>query len=115
MISTISCFFTYFSECATGEHLPEYYQRIREMAPGNPKLRVLYAIWAFLECICFGGLIYGWGSLVYVLKDEGLYSDLCPPDLNSTITSTPVVTYDITGNETNSVGPSIDVDTSTIR
>ncbi|XP_005102603.1 solute carrier family 43 member 3 [Aplysia californica] len=47
------------------------------MRPGNPKLRYLYAVWAFLECLGFGGLLYGWGSLVYILKDEGLYLDLC--------------------------------------
>ncbi|BFZ03829.1 hypothetical protein BsWGS_06868 [Bradybaena similaris] len=48
------------------------------MTPGNPKYRYLYTVWGFLECLGFGGLIYGWGSLVYVLKDEGLYLDLCP-------------------------------------
>lgn len=48
------------------------------MRPGNPKYRILYTAWGFLECLGFGGLIYGWGSLVYVLKDEGLYLDLCP-------------------------------------
>ncbi|CAG5117042.1 unnamed protein product [Candidula unifasciata] len=48
------------------------------MTPGNPKYRFLYAVWGFLECLGFGGLIYGWGSLVYILKDEGLYLDLCP-------------------------------------
>lgn len=48
------------------------------MKTGNPKLRVVYALWAFLECLGFGGLIYGWGSLLFVLKTEGLYMDLCP-------------------------------------
>ncbi|KAI8796843.1 solute carrier family 43 member 3 [Biomphalaria glabrata] len=47
------------------------------MLSDNPKFRVLYASWAFLECLFFGGLIYGWPSLVFVLKDEGLYYDLC--------------------------------------
>ncbi|GFO23681.1 solute carrier family 43 member 3 [Plakobranchus ocellatus] len=48
------------------------------MKPADPRFRVLYAVWAFLEIIGYGGLIYGWGSLVYVLKDEGLYMELCP-------------------------------------
>ena len=33
--------------------------------------------WAFLECVMFAGLLLGWGSLVFVLKDEGIYADLC--------------------------------------
>ncbi|KAH9502567.1 hypothetical protein Btru_069018 [Bulinus truncatus] len=43
----------------------------------HPKLRFLYVAWAYLESFGFGGLTYGWGSLVYVLKDEGIYQDLC--------------------------------------
>uniref|UniRef100_A0A2C9KFV9 Major facilitator superfamily (MFS) profile domain-containing protein n=1 Tax=Biomphalaria glabrata TaxID=6526 RepID=A0A2C9KFV9_BIOGL len=43
----------------------------------NPRLRHLYVVWAALENVGFGGLVYGWGSLVYVLRDEGLYLDLC--------------------------------------
>ncbi|XP_059147528.1 equilibrative nucleobase transporter 1-like [Physella acuta] len=55
----------------------------------NTKLRFLYAIWAFLECLGFYGLIEGWGSLVYVLKDEGIYSDLCGdhPENSSTVSN----------------------------
>ena len=37
----------------------------------------LIACWALMECILFSGILYGWGSLVFVLKDEGLYADLC--------------------------------------
>ena len=37
----------------------------------------LIACWALMECILFSGILYGWGSLVFVLKDEGLYTDLC--------------------------------------
>ncbi|XP_043542822.1 solute carrier family 43 member 3-like [Chiloscyllium plagiosum] len=29
------------------------------------------------ECLCFGGAIFGWASLVFVLKKEGYFSDLC--------------------------------------
>ncbi|XP_013061364.2 equilibrative nucleobase transporter 1-like isoform X2 [Biomphalaria glabrata] len=41
------------------------------------KLRFLYVAWAFCESFGFGGLVFGWGSFVYVLKDEGLYAELC--------------------------------------
>ena len=37
----------------------------------------LIAGWGFVECLLFGGLLYGWGSVVYVLKSEGIYADLC--------------------------------------
>lgn len=39
--------------------------------------RVLCTFWSCLEVACFAGIIYGWGSLVYILKDEGFYHDLC--------------------------------------
>ncbi|KAK0058913.1 solute carrier family 43 member 3-like isoform X1 [Biomphalaria pfeifferi] len=41
------------------------------------KLRFLYVAWAFCESFGFGGLVFGWGSFVYVIKDEGLYAELC--------------------------------------
>ena len=34
--------------------------------------------WAFMECLLFGGLLYGWGSLVFVFKEEAIYANLCP-------------------------------------
>ena len=43
--------------------------------------------WAFLECLLFSGIIYGWGSLVFVLKDEGIYAYLCQMDLPVSNTS----------------------------
>ncbi|CAL1540311.1 unnamed protein product [Lymnaea stagnalis] len=54
------------------------------ITPGNPRFRVIYVIWAFLECTGYGGLMLGWGSLVYVLKDEGLYSDVCDSTAQNT-------------------------------
>ncbi|KAJ8312550.1 hypothetical protein KUTeg_009923 [Tegillarca granosa] len=39
--------------------------------------QIFAAIWAVLEILVFGGLLFGWGSLVYVLKKEGVYSNLC--------------------------------------
>ena len=44
---------------------------------GNPRFRVLYVFWAFLECLLFGGLLFGWGSYVLVLKKDGVFADLC--------------------------------------
>ncbi|XP_029297467.1 solute carrier family 43 member 3-like [Cottoperca gobio] len=30
-----------------------------------------------LECLCFAGTLFGWASLVFVLKTEGYFSSLC--------------------------------------
>ena len=30
-----------------------------------------------LECLCFGGWIFGWASLVFVLKQENYFVDRC--------------------------------------
>ncbi|KAJ8269399.1 hypothetical protein COCON_G00120060 [Conger conger] len=30
-----------------------------------------------LECLCFAGAVFGWASLVFVLKAEGYFSNLC--------------------------------------
>ncbi|XP_064607134.1 equilibrative nucleobase transporter 1-like [Liolophura sinensis] len=43
----------------------------------RPWRKYLMAVWAVLECMLFGGLVYGWGSLVFVLKKEGIYAELC--------------------------------------
>lgn len=39
--------------------------------------RVLLFLVGFTECCIFGGLVFGWPQLVLVLKQEGIYSDLC--------------------------------------
>lgn len=41
-----------------------------------------------LECLVFAGVIYGWASLVFVLKVEGYFSSLC---VNSTSNGTEVL------------------------
>ena len=41
------------------------------------KFPVICTIWAFVEVVCFGGVIFGWGSLVFILKEEGFYLNLC--------------------------------------
>ena len=50
----------------------------------KPQLRMLYVFWAFMECLLFGGLLYGWGSLVFILKDEGMYAYYCHRADNAT-------------------------------
>ncbi|XP_048476828.1 equilibrative nucleobase transporter 1-like isoform X2 [Rhincodon typus] len=35
------------------------------------------------ECLCFAGVIFGWASLVFVLKKEGYFHDLCIPVSNT--------------------------------
>lgn len=37
-----------------------------------------------LECMCFTGVIFGWASLVYVLKDMRYFEELCVPAANGT-------------------------------
>lgn len=41
------------------------------------KYPVLCTLWAFMEVLLFAGVIYGWGSLVFVFKEEGFYLDYC--------------------------------------
>ena len=44
------------------------------------KYPVICTLWAFMEIVCFGGVIFGWGSLVFILKEEGFYRDKCVED-----------------------------------
>ncbi|KAK3594304.1 hypothetical protein CHS0354_012056 [Potamilus streckersoni] len=56
--------------------------------------RHVILIWVCFEVICFGGIQYGWGALVYILKDEGIHDELCieePRGGNSTTNSTAAV------------------------
>jgi LAT3 family solute carrier family 43 protein 3 len=46
------------------------------------KYPTLCTVWAAVEVLCFAGLVFGWGTLVFVLKDEGILSDLC--EVNNT-------------------------------
>uniref|UniRef100_UPI00398E679B equilibrative nucleobase transporter 1-like n=1 Tax=Pristiophorus japonicus TaxID=55135 RepID=UPI00398E679B len=54
------------------------------MAPLNKKAkRYLTFATGLFECISFTGVIFGWASLVFVLKKEEYFSDLCVPLHNS--------------------------------
>ncbi len=41
-----------------------------------------------LECLCFAGVVFGFASLMFVLKEEGYFSHLCVsvPSINNTLT-----------------------------
>ncbi|ESO88988.1 hypothetical protein LOTGIDRAFT_154058 [Lottia gigantea] len=54
-----------------------YYSRTRKF---------IMAVWAVVETVLFGGLIFGWGSIVFVLKDSGVYSYLCNQDGEDSVT-----------------------------
>uniref|UniRef100_A0AAY4A2U6 Solute carrier family 43 member 3 n=1 Tax=Denticeps clupeoides TaxID=299321 RepID=A0AAY4A2U6_9TELE len=42
------------------------------------KLRYkLTLVSGLVECLCFSGVVFGWASLVFVLKEDGYFSDLC--------------------------------------
>ncbi|XP_046573918.1 solute carrier family 43 member 3-like isoform X2 [Haliotis rubra] len=41
------------------------------------RFRFVAALWCVVESLLFGGLFFGWASLVYVFKQEGIYSFLC--------------------------------------
>ncbi|XP_021365972.1 solute carrier family 43 member 3-like [Mizuhopecten yessoensis] len=44
----------------------------------NTRYRKLFAIvWALIEILLFAGLFFGWGTLVFMLKEEGVYGHLC--------------------------------------
>ncbi|GAA6096418.1 solute carrier family 43 member 3a isoform X3 [Tachysurus ichikawai] len=47
---------------------------------GESRSRVRYKltlVTGLLECLCFAGVVFGWASLVFVLKTDGYFSDLC--------------------------------------
>ncbi|XP_071093497.1 equilibrative nucleobase transporter 1-like [Haliotis cracherodii] len=65
------------------------------------RYRLLVATWAIVETSLFGGVMYGWPSLVYIIKEEGLYSHLCTPNISQNsqtdqnMTSGSTLTYSI--------------------
>ena len=62
--------------------------------------KYVVAGWAFMECLLFGGLLYGWGSLVFVFKEEGIYANLCPQK-QVTLNSSNVSSYNIQDTQSN--------------
>ncbi|XP_041029918.1 solute carrier family 43 member 3-like isoform X2 [Carcharodon carcharias] len=50
------------------------------MGPLSERVRrYLTFVIGLIECVGFVGVIYGWASLVFVLKEKGYFSDLCVP------------------------------------
>ncbi|XP_057700171.1 equilibrative nucleobase transporter 1-like isoform X1 [Corythoichthys intestinalis] len=54
-------------------------------------IRLLYwltLLSGMFECLCFAGVVFGYASLVFVLKEDGYFSQLCvvDPDRNGTTT-----------------------------
>lgn len=39
--------------------------------------RCLTLVTGLVECLCFAGAVFGWASLVFVLKADGYFSSLC--------------------------------------
>lgn len=37
-------------------------------------------IWCFIEVLLYAGQLFGWSSILYVLKQEGFYHDMCIVD-----------------------------------
>ncbi|XP_045897825.1 solute carrier family 43 member 3-like, partial [Micropterus dolomieu] len=54
---------------------------------GNSLRRWLTFATGLVECLCFAGAVFGWASLVFVLKTEGYFSSLCINDtgVNATV------------------------------
>nr|XP_060627853.1 equilibrative nucleobase transporter 1 isoform X1 [Anolis sagrei ordinatus] len=50
--------------------------------------RLATFISGLLECMCFAGVIFGWASLVFVLKDLHYFEDLCMSAANQTTNQT---------------------------
>ena len=49
--------------------------------------KYIAVVTAIFEPVLFSGLVFGWSSLVFVLKEEGIYSNLCQ-ERNSTVGNT---------------------------
>ncbi|XP_026539547.1 solute carrier family 43 member 3 isoform X2 [Notechis scutatus] len=50
--------------------------------------RLATLITGLVECMCFAGIIFGWTSLVYVLKHQKYFENFCKPAANTTINQT---------------------------
>ncbi|XP_027010469.1 solute carrier family 43 member 3b [Tachysurus fulvidraco] len=52
------------------------------VATGTKVCYWLTLVSGLVECLCFAGILFGWASLVFVLKSDGYFSYLC---VNSTV------------------------------
>ena len=88
---------THARDLETGSVMQQY--NTSTMA-ARQKYRYAYVVCAFLEVLLFGGLLFGWASLVFVLKEDGVFSHLCPQVTTLTTTGAP-------WNESSTVQPVI--------
>ncbi|XP_068963814.1 equilibrative nucleobase transporter 1 isoform X3 [Petaurus breviceps papuanus] len=58
------------------------------MAGSQLSIRVATLLTGLLECIAFSGLIFGWTSLVFVLKSDHYFEDVCEQPGNQTSNAT---------------------------
>lgn len=54
----------------------------------RPWLQYFYTFLAFLLVLSMSGIVYGWSSLLLVLEDEGVYSELCTSNSTASVAST---------------------------
>ncbi|XP_029018844.2 solute carrier family 43 member 3a [Betta splendens] len=64
---------------------------------GTKLLYTLTLVSGMLECLCFAGAVFGYASLVFVLKEDGYFSQGCVsiPGTNSTLNSTDCTKQDV--------------------
>ncbi|KAL7886118.1 hypothetical protein AOLI_G00064130 [Acnodon oligacanthus] len=63
-------------------------------------LRVCYwltLVTGLVECLCFAGAVFGWASLVFVLKSDGYFTYLC---VNQTVNGTITEALHYSGKQT---------------
>ena len=44
---------------------------------------LITVVWGFVECMLFGGTIFGWPSMVYIMVQDGIFSHVCPLNVTS--------------------------------
>ncbi|XP_017318603.2 solute carrier family 43 member 3a isoform X2 [Ictalurus punctatus] len=59
----------------------------------------LTLVTGLLECLCFAGVVFGWASLVFVLKTDGYFSDLCVNVTEANGTSAKVTLLDCSAQD----------------
>ena len=70
------------------------------------KRRWLILASACLEMFLFSGIFFGWSSLMFILKQEGIFSHLCAKDVNnSTNSPSDAGTDDMGLNQANVLSP----------
>ena len=60
---------------------------VEEMKDIGVVKKWLSLVFAILETFLLGGILFGWASLVYMLKRDGVYSHLCGEPANGTSSS----------------------------